>query len=270
MSGDFGFFDGASRFETLAAVTLSPAGGGANIKGSWTELDASAAFDVDGLLVHQLHFNAILGGGDNYTVMDIGVGAAAAEAVICPDIQGTRISGNNYRGGSSFIPVRIPAGTRISGRYAYGGLGSELNSSLTLIGGQGKAPYGLKATAYGVDSGNSRGTAVAAHASAGTKGSWVQLVASTTYTTKMVLVQPALLSVGVAYAFRLDLAIGAGGSEQIIVPDIGVSLDGVSYSAPVGGLIFPLSIPAGTRIAARTAEDTAGSASLYVSLLSFS
>ena len=87
---------------------------------------------------------------------------------------------------------------------------------------------------------------ITASGSANTKGSYTQLVASLSRSCIGVILQ--LRGNSAAYVL-FDLAIGAGGSEQVVVPNISGSVSLASNG--MLGLFIPLSLPAGTRVAAR-------------------
>jgi hypothetical protein len=96
------------------------------------------------------------------------------------------------------------------------------------------------------------GTVVTASGTAHTKGSYVQLIASLNfdvYLVKMMLTDVSASTTNTA--FLVDIAIGAAGQEEVIIPNINAG-----YACPaVGGAglmyEFPLYIPAGSRVAAR-------------------
>lgn len=125
----------------------------------------------------------------------------------------------------------------------------------------GGFPLGLElcnANDQGTDTANSRGTAVATGTTAGTFGSYAQLTASTPYDT--VWMDVAIDSSAASFSNNIivSIAIGAAASELVIVPNLMLyngssSRCGVRYS-------FPISIPAGTRIAAKAAGSQSGGA----------
>ena len=104
------------------------------------------------------------------------------------------------------------------------------------------------------------GTTVTASGSTNTKGSYAQLVAATVNDAIGIIV--SIIDNSARAQYLLDIAVGGAGSEQVVVPNLMV---GPAYSnSPQGqGIFFPLSIPAGSRIAARCAADSA-SATLAV------
>ena len=90
---------------------------------------------------------------------------------------------------------------------------------------------GQRIEAAGIDSGNSRGSVVTAGGSAHTKGSYVQLIASTADESFGLVITAGWASATMIYA--VDIAIGGSGSEQIIVPDLWAIIDGNSQTSTV-------------------------------------
>lgn len=88
---------------------------------------------------------------------------------------------------------------------------------------------------------------------ANTKGAWAQVMAATPARAiwLLVTVRSAGASVG-----AFDLAIGAAGSEQILIADL-FHRETQNGDSTVPYL-FPVNIPAGTRIAARIQKNAAG------------
>lgn len=96
-------------------------------------------------------------------------------------------------------------------------------------------------------------TDVIAGGTAFTKGSWTQLIASTSGDVSWVMVQCANVRASVALSFAFDLAVGASGSEVAIASNLLISAD----QSVQATYFFPLCIKAGTRISARSASDHA-------------
>lgn len=85
----------------------------------------------------------------------------------------------------------------------------------------------------------------------GSKGSWTQMLASTTDDTFGLLI--CINSSSASNASRnyaIDIGVGGSGSEQVLVPDL---LGGNAATYVIGGLwyYFPVFIPAGTRLSTR-------------------
>jgi hypothetical protein len=95
-----------------------------------------------------------------------------------------------------------------------------------------------------------------------TKGAWTQVLSATTADTAWILVQCDGDSGG-GVSFAYDLGIGPSGSEVTIVSNLVSSQDGVDNTV----FMFPLSIPAGTRIAARCSSDAGADSGQIKALL---
>lgn len=103
----------------------------------------------------------------------------------------------------------------------------------------------------------SLGTTITASGSTNTKGSYSQLVASTPYDCCGLWLNYCNASqAGVTNNCSLDLAVGGAGSEQIVIPDIILATVGIT-SGYCNSIFFPIAVPAGTRIAARSQAPSA-------------
>ena len=251
---DFSGLGGGGRFATEGEDTANSRGtqvdssGTANTKGSFTELVASTPFDADGVVIYVGASNA-----DSF-LLDIAVGAAASEQVVIPDIH------NDTKGSMEmnfYAPIAVPAGSRISARIA-DDVASVRNSFI----GIGLLPKNFlasealgRATAYGVVTADSGGTQIDPGGSANTKGSYAQVVASTTNPIKMLCVAFATAAGNHALtnAFSLaDIAVGAAASEQVILDNIQMRHENNTDNVhPFFTGLIPVNIPAATRIAVR-------------------
>lgn len=105
---------------------------------------------------------------------------------------------------------------------------------------------------------SSRGTSVTSGA-ANTKGAYAQLIASSAFDADALLVIAAHEAVGflgITVSALLDIAIGAAASEQVVIPDVLLSLN--QWCGRSGSpFLVPCKIPAGSRIAARLASSDA-------------
>jgi hypothetical protein len=103
----------AGRPTAPQGTSVTPAAGS---KGSWVQVIASLSEDTYGLII-QINNNNVSAASRN-TVLDIGIGAAASEIVIIPDlICGNAVNANTAGGGVwYFFPIMIKAGTRIAVR----------------------------------------------------------------------------------------------------------------------------------------------------------
>lgn len=238
---------------SAASTGLAVTGAGStNTKGSWTELIAATARDAFAVLVN-LH----RGGVSAVDVLvDIGIGGAGSEQVLIPNLKGDVGTSLTTRAHPLVIPIQVPKGSRISARVqATSASVSTRMQVFMLSGGWAGQPGMGRVTDYGTNTADSGGVAIDPGAVLNTKGSWTQITASTTKPGRHLLIGigNGLNSARVATDWLLDVAIGGSGSEQIILADCHVEaaasddLPGPTYIGP-----FPFSIPAGTRIAARS------------------
>jgi hypothetical protein len=118
----------------------------------------------------------------------------------------------------------------------------------------------------GANTGASTGTTVTANGSGNTKGSYAQLIASTAFSSQMLMLIFDTPNSGTR-DFLVDIAIGGAGSEQIIISNLLVS-PAVDNTFMGAIFQFAVNIPAGTRIAARCQSST-GSSNLKVTIQLF-
>lgn len=254
MGGDNHLWQTDCRYDTYGEVTGSTTGtaltvSSTNTKGGWQQLSSSTAFPAEGLLV-----TADLGtAGSPQALIDIGIGAASSERVVVPNLAFSSRLGHPQ---SIWLPVAIPSGSRLAARCQ---CNSTTNVPRIVVTIMGTNPSGLsgfgRMTAYGVDTSDSGATVVDPGASANTKGSWTQIVASTTNECRMLLIaitargNSAMVDAG----WLFDFGIGSGGSERILVPD---QYAGAQTASDVVTPSFigplPVSIAASTRLAARS------------------
>lgn len=118
--------------------------------------------------------------------------------------------------------------------------------------------------------GFANGTIIAPSATANTKGSWTQLIASTTYDCDAMLLRLSPNPEDTAPdVLMCDIGIGASGSEHAIIPNL--FFKGPQFAGGMVQFVLPLCLPAGTRIAARSqASATSSTSNFSVSLSLFS
>ena len=172
------------------------------------------------------------------------------------------------------IPLSIPKGARISARCQCSTGSQTARVHLQLFDGAHTMMEGAAGVdAIGFSSSTSLGTPLVPNASANTKGSYAQLVASTLrdYMGFFGIVDGQLVapSGNINNAYDVDVAIGGSGSEVVILPDFLAwsSLANTSIQAS-GALIpfVPLLIPKSTRVAARCACTTASASNCGLTL----
>ena len=239
--------------------TLSGAAIGANVNAvnvlqPWYQLAPSAPFDCDEVI--------FLGGGSLYlgsALYNLGVGASGAEVAIA-----SQMASVNQNNGSNNVPslvkrlkLRIPAGQRIAAQWQESNVTDTGSAIVMLIQRSADVTKrcGIVDT-YGAVTSTSGGTVITASATANAKGAWTQITASTLRYYNEISFSCLQASQN-SQSFLFDIGVGAAGSEQIIVPDIWNAMDN-SASFVVGSYpSFPVSIPAGSRIAVRCQAQTA-------------
>jgi len=236
--------------------------GSANVKGSWAQLIASTASDVCWVIVNIVYPAATA----LSIAVDIGIGSAGNEVAIINNIVASNF---NVPVAENFsFPLSIPAGTRVSARCQSGTGSDACYVSVTgFDGGFTQAEGAAGVDSIGFVSASTLGTVITVSATPGVKGSYSQLTASTPrdyigYFGSFDPQSGGSSILGHWGSNDMDISIGAGGSEVVIDPDI-------SFGNPNGYLSIgptclpfrPISIPAGTRIAARAQCSDSDSAS---------
>lgn len=256
--GDWPLLDGQGT-ETAGVTSGSSTGiaitaaGSANTKGSWVELTPATTRPATGLLV-------TIRRGHTATadfLLDIGIGGSGSEIAIVPNLKGDNGSNLLTRSAPLLIPVSIPAGTRIAARCQSTSASAISRVQVTLLYGSwlGQPTLG-RVTDYGTATADSGGVSVDPGGSANTKGSWAQIVASTTNPIRALIIGIGnqANSSRTNADFLLDVAFGGSGSETVLVADQHLEAsasDDIMSPTFIGPI--PVNIPAGTRLAARGA-----------------
>lgn len=251
---------GGDKIEAAGVLSASSQGTsiscGTNAKGSWAQLIASTAFDGDLLLIQV--------SGDTATfitasmLFDIGIGAAASEQVVVPDVLFATDQWCANGSATMLVPCKVPAGSRIAARGACtdAGTGLRITAHVINIGMGAYYPQGGKIVSYGSASADSGGTSVDPGATANTKGAYAQITASTSEDLRGVVLCMGNQNVSHTTTCNglLDIAIGGAGSEVIVIPDFHYGVDtNAEMWLPIFSPLIPVCIPSGSRIAARAA-----------------
>ncbi|MEE9415755.1 MAG: hypothetical protein V3V01_10760 [Acidimicrobiales bacterium] len=96
---------------------------------------------------------------------------------------------------------------------------------------------------------------VATSGTAHTKGAYVEMIDAVDHAISLLVLH--LSSSFSLTEFLVDISVGAGGSEVVVIPNILVP----AYSTFIGNIqafVVPFSVPSGTRISARAQGDNAG------------
>ena len=222
---------------------------GTNTPGSWTQISSSTPYDacwIELMIASATNTN-------QPGFVDLGIGGSGSEKVICSNLGASPAASICTH--FSF-PMVIPAGTRVSARgQGAGGGSNNAFTSLILF----DAAMTMVEGAAGVDSmgfvsASSKGTAVTPSTTANTKGSYAELTSATArdYIGLMVYWDAGFTGMSTSHHL-MDIAIGGSGSEINIIPNLLMATFATTpYTIwPPASPFFPISIPAGTRIAAR-------------------
>lgn len=230
----------------------------ANTKGLWFEMTPSTPYDTNGFF---LTFGAGNVPSADYTssLIDLAVGADGSEVPILNNVPFLR-----RRGGwqQAFFPVSIPSGTRLSVRIQNGVANQREARAFMQLMRRNFTSFPSQSTrvsTLGANVADSGGAEIDPGGSLNTKGAYTELTAATEYPLKWIIIFPFIANLNSVAAdghFLLDVAIGANGSETIIIHDLPltetVSTDAI-YPDVIGPL--PVHIPAGSRVAVRAQAD---------------
>jgi len=233
-------------------TTTITAGATAYTKGNYTQLVASTPFASDWLLVLISNRNWASG---RYLV-DIATGAAGSEVVKIANLYYTGIYDATTGASIYLLPYKIPASSRVSARCEDNGGGTSIDVEICLLNGVGGGYSNCETGGAVTASPNCRGTAIASHANAHTKGAWVELLASLSAQWRY-----GVLSLSGLTAARfglVDLGKGAAGSEAVIVDNLGA----FGYPSDNWIIPLPLTIASASRLAARF-QASVGSSTIY-------
>lgn len=255
---DFPLWKGGNQYESVGQNLSTGLGvevlGSAspNVKGAWVELVAATSFDWSGFYLTSFYTN----GADRTHLIDVGVGPAASEQVIVPNLPLVffNFPGNQY---SKWFPFGIAKGSRVAVRLQCDVASARLHFCVM---GYGGSPLDMnpsqRATNYGADESTSRGTLVTASGTAHVKSAYTELAASTVHRIRQLYIglgkdDPAD-STSNNYASFWDIAVGSAGNEVPLIPNFCMPYDGTNRHAfdPLAGP-FPVDIPIGTRLSAR-------------------
>lgn len=262
MPGGFSINNEVYNGTAIAALTASSVGttvaasASANTLGSWVQLTASSPVDCVGMLIAVNGFEAVARSG----AIDIGVGGSGSEVVIASKLLMNSVNADYVTATVIYLPIAIPAGTRISARCQCSDTSDSVSISAILFQGSFSNGEGYAGVdAIGFLSGTTLGTAIDPGGTINTKGAYAQMISSTArdYAGFFFIFDNQShdsTSGSVFASFLVDIAMGSSGSEVPFVPNLNM----YRYSTTVFSIIYqPASpiiwnpVPAGTRLAAR-------------------
>ena len=230
---------------------INSASGSANTKGSWTELSASLPFNANGFWLDMPDLSAA---AFRSFLLDIGIGAAASEVVVVPNIL-LNPKATPWVTGPLWFPIRLPVGARLAARIQCDSATQSGARILVRPASQSwvtPESFG-RATDYGVNTSTSLGVTVDPGGSVDTYGSWTELIASTTYRIRALSVFLSSLSNGTMTnaLWRFDIGVGAAASEVVFLEGIQLVGNTAEVLCPQWVGPFGLDLPAGSRLAMR-------------------
>lgn len=245
-----------------------------NTQGNKTQIVASTPDEANGFIVM---LNAISGGSSNAQILvNLYIGASGQEVPLVTGIQMGKAGSCLGAQRIVTVPLNIPAGSRISASMQADVFGNCPNINCTIIplgiGFAGAQPCDAF-EAWGVDTATSQGTQATASATQYTKGAWVEMIAATGIDSQQIVVQLQRASLA-SGRYRLDIGIGAAGSEVVAVGDITFvtgsdsGTDASQFCSRDMTLHIPLTIPTGSRVSMRI-ESNGASATARASILAF-
>jgi hypothetical protein len=229
------------KFISTGSATAT-ANSSAHTKGAWQQVIASTAANGSWLHVNCTAFNA--SATNTASLMDIAIGAAGSETAIASNIAVGGASGTYFT-----FPLQIPSGSRLSARIqsiVTGGKTGGITMHVVDAGDYATSPTSVDV--IGTDATTSKGTDFA-----GSSGTWVEAVASTTRAYRAVTFVPSAHNDDLAAITVLpEIGVGASAAEisfAISRFNTGAGPDSVLTSVP-----FPIDphgrlIPAGSRLA---------------------
>lgn len=257
---------GANVFEATNGTTSVPytmnsalvaASATANTKGAYVTLWGSTT-----TAIHRLFISlpaTFTSAANSSTLLDIAVGAAGSEVVVIPDVA----IGFGLSAVVLDFPIYVPSGSRISARTQ----SSQASKALTIGVGFGVSSKTMTVvpstslTSWGAQPANSRGLGFAPSATINTDGPWYELTADCGAARKWILfgIQANGQATLQASNALIDVAIGAAGSEVVILSDIRVSTntsEQVTWTSYLRS--YFVDIPANSRIAVRMQNNITG------------
>lgn len=220
-----------------------------NTKGSWVQIDASTAQDVVGLWIGSL-ITIGISATDTSMLLDIGIGAAASEAVVVSNIPVGGLAGGATTARMFYLPIHIPAGTRIAGRIQAAITIDIFRPLVVLEFGGRPGTWGgyTVAETIGVDTATSAPTTGDLADTA-----WDEAVASTVNSYRAITFHPCMPPGAAASGavMTVDVGVGGAGSEQVL-GTWWVSTDTSEIVQGIAGPVFVEKvIDAGSRLAIR-------------------
>lgn len=253
--------DGA-QVETFAADTSGSLGASVsnltalNTKGAYVELIASTSFAYSGMRFEFCQSNGVTAYGP--ILADLAIGASGSEKIIAENLFHDTWRGSQFSN-NLLLPISVPSGSRLSARFQSGGNTSAgLTISATGFTTGFASPFFAghsRLITMGANTADSGGVSIDPGGTANTKGSWTEVVASTSVSLAylyMIIGEQQNPALDEFFDWLFDIAIGASGSEKVLVNNLWHHERGLEYGDGYVHGPLPVSIPAGSRLAVRS------------------
>lgn len=258
--GDWGVLHGSRVTRETAANygTTITAGSPAHVKGSWTQITSSTTHPAKGITL-LLNDVDIFGYLNQYGyLVDFAYDGIVNPTYLAKDVAVNVGGASRYNGFNFYLPYTLPAGSDVRARVQSSQANATLEVAVYLhdFSWPNISSFQRSET-YGAVSGSSTSTQLDPGGTAHTKGSWTQLTASTTSPIRWLVVNMGILNPAARIAnWAVDVGIGGSGSEVVILPDLLMIANAAADDADPKIYHFPVTIPEGTRIAARCMSST--------------
>lgn len=208
----FGFGSAFSKTASISNQTTVTTSGSNNTKGSWVELESSTDYAVSGFYL--IVDAAARSANQQRILLDVGIGGAGSEHVLVPDLLFSTgdIVDRGQGGHYVYIPMYIPAGTRVSAR-------TQVNTSaprtarVAIIfnySGESLLPIFQGCDALGITTGSTSGVQVTS-GSGGSYGAYTTLLTTSREYSALGLVSVGARSSSMTNSFiGIDIAVNRG------------------------------------------------------------
>jgi hypothetical protein len=246
--------DWGTTLASTTVVTLTSSGVANTKQSTPDEITASTSRDAVGVLVTIMKASAT----NTDFLVDIMVGANPNEKVIAANLH----FNSNAVVDSQItytLPIRIPAGTRISARQQSPSTTATCTVGLSMIYGGFHTHSFAICEAIGADTSTSLLPALSHPASNNTKPGYQQIIASTSRRYKAIMIVSGKGQANATQFWLVDVAIGSAGNEKIIIPNYHIGQNTTSDETEpfISGPWF-VDIPSGTRMAVNIQIDVTG------------
>jgi hypothetical protein len=238
--------------QLVATSLLTPvaASATANAAGNWVPIYTATPFQASIIRVHLGKTGLAVSGSNTQTLLSIstGIGGAEAASMIAQDIA---IGGALAYSVWDF-PISVPIGSRLSVSTRSAVASKSVTMGMMVIGGGSTIESGYKAVTYGQVTTGSRGTILTAPTALNTPAAWTVITTATTSPARWLLVGVSApnTTTAVTADLLIDIGIGTAGVEALVLTNIPCAIATNGSTCPYP-LLFPVSIPVGSRLVAR-------------------